>query len=806
MINGFLYDVFLSYSSRDKGVVRPIAERLQQDGLKVWFDEWMLKPGDNIQAKIDEGLEHSRVLVLCMSENAFGSDWAKLETGTFRFRDPMNKELRFVPLRLDDASIPGSLEQFLYINWPPDPAARYREYAKLLEACRRNKEFDRFQKNCLELLKQRTSERAFIEGLLNHIDTLLKTQKPDRHQSDLGILNTISAIIDQRRHYPLLEKLRSEVDNCLSEGSSTAERLRQCINGFRSSLFEVLQALAINGAKHIDAGDTILLYAHSQSVLAAINKWLLEHPTERLELIFAQCTGKPIVENHVFGHAIRSANCIEHANVRMFVVLDSAIGAMIQSGGIKKVFFGVHQWGWLSNRRVWFTNTQGTLSIATLAKDFGVPIYVLAETTKTRTEPGDSQDYEETCLTIQSKCCLPLEHRVFGADEIDSKMFPLILITEQGGVACADHGLRKRNRVLINRDGISITKTTPDKIASTSEKTVLQVLGDSRLNMELKFQTPRLLPADDPLGATVPMLRIPGIRMHDLIATLNISAERYGGGFAQNVEVFRNISCEWAIEDVCTWQSYKIQESLRKGFRQDGDIYEFEDRLKEAISYVWSIGYGKKRINHTLLSEIEELASHLKARASVFLRDANPKNQILEIGKLLGSNLPERCNAVGYFPLVDDQWFDPIVAELLLNRIPHRVSWENVRSHIWQVDFELSSRRTTKEDDLIHILASEVFSLDYDHIVERITERLSEVRPEHVHETMFFRSFRAWARRLFYYHEEPKLFATRYRHESLSHHYSFARTAARKLRTYFGDKLLSFIESVDEDLGRRGRL
>lgn len=29
-----------------------------------------------------------------MSANAFGSDWAQLEAGTFRFRDPLNKERR----------------------------------------------------------------------------------------------------------------------------------------------------------------------------------------------------------------------------------------------------------------------------------------------------------------------------------------------------------------------------------------------------------------------------------------------------------------------------------------------------------------------------------------------------------------------------------------------------------------------------------------------------------------------------------------------------------------------------------------
>jgi TIR domain len=119
MADDFQYDVFLSHSAKDKAVVRDVAERLRQDGVQVWFDEWALKPGDSIPAKIEEGLERSRVLVLCMSAHAFGSDWAQLESGTFRFRDPLNKERRFLPLRLDDAPIKGSLAQFVYINWLP---------------------------------------------------------------------------------------------------------------------------------------------------------------------------------------------------------------------------------------------------------------------------------------------------------------------------------------------------------------------------------------------------------------------------------------------------------------------------------------------------------------------------------------------------------------------------------------------------------------------------------------------------------------------------------------------------------------
>ncbi len=97
------FDVFLCHSARDEPVVRPLAERLRADGLRVWFDD--------DPAKVEEGLENSRTLVLCLSANAGGAEWARLESETLRFRDPLNRERRFVLLRLDDAAVPGSLGQ-----------------------------------------------------------------------------------------------------------------------------------------------------------------------------------------------------------------------------------------------------------------------------------------------------------------------------------------------------------------------------------------------------------------------------------------------------------------------------------------------------------------------------------------------------------------------------------------------------------------------------------------------------------------------------------------------------------------------
>lgn len=128
----FQFDVFLSHSQKDKSVVRELAARLRQDGVRAWLDEEQIKPGDSIPAKIEEGLENSRVLVLCMSTNAFGSEWEQLEASTARFRDPLHKERRFIPLRLDDAPIKGSLAQFHYVDWSGTQLEE--EYAKLLRA------------------------------------------------------------------------------------------------------------------------------------------------------------------------------------------------------------------------------------------------------------------------------------------------------------------------------------------------------------------------------------------------------------------------------------------------------------------------------------------------------------------------------------------------------------------------------------------------------------------------------------------------------------------------------------------------
>ena len=122
MSSEFEYDVFLTHNQADKTRVRRLAERLRAAGLRVWFDEWVIQPGDDIYLAIERGLEASRTLVLCLSPAALESDWVGLERSTVLFRDPSNAGRRFIPLRLADGKLPDTLRRATPPAKSPAPA------------------------------------------------------------------------------------------------------------------------------------------------------------------------------------------------------------------------------------------------------------------------------------------------------------------------------------------------------------------------------------------------------------------------------------------------------------------------------------------------------------------------------------------------------------------------------------------------------------------------------------------------------------------------------------------------------------
>ena len=131
MPNEFTYDVFLSHNHADKPRVRRLAERLKaagvqmEAGLHLWLDEWVIQAGDIIALKVDEGLEQSRVLLLCISPAALASGWVALERSTAVHRDPANAGRRFIPLLLGDCALPDTLRRYKYVDFREESEAAF---------------------------------------------------------------------------------------------------------------------------------------------------------------------------------------------------------------------------------------------------------------------------------------------------------------------------------------------------------------------------------------------------------------------------------------------------------------------------------------------------------------------------------------------------------------------------------------------------------------------------------------------------------------------------------------------------------
>lgn len=115
-----LYDVFICYSSKDIETIESLSQDFKKEKIKYWLDEEQIKGGDRVTQKIAEGLDKSKCVLACLSENLNNSGWAKVEYGSI-----INKELRgnskrrVIPLKLDDCDIPlilVDLKRFTYSN------------------------------------------------------------------------------------------------------------------------------------------------------------------------------------------------------------------------------------------------------------------------------------------------------------------------------------------------------------------------------------------------------------------------------------------------------------------------------------------------------------------------------------------------------------------------------------------------------------------------------------------------------------------------------------------------------------------
>ena len=144
------FDVFLSHNSEDKAVVRTLAERLTQDGFKVWIDQSELYGGDTLPVTLKNALTNSAACAVFLGKNGVGP-WQQKEIDIVtKLKYPKR---RVIPVFLPDGGneLPPELSNLLWIRFSSlDDTPKYQQLVGAIRERKRDRaRWDRIRKSLI---------------------------------------------------------------------------------------------------------------------------------------------------------------------------------------------------------------------------------------------------------------------------------------------------------------------------------------------------------------------------------------------------------------------------------------------------------------------------------------------------------------------------------------------------------------------------------------------------------------------------------------------------------------------------------
>jgi hypothetical protein len=111
------YDVFLSYSHRDKDWVRQwLVPQLRSAALRVCIDHESFEPGAPSITEMERAVLQSRKTVLVLTPAYLLSEWAELENILVQTLDPANRQRRLVPVLYTPCELPLRLRALTFVD------------------------------------------------------------------------------------------------------------------------------------------------------------------------------------------------------------------------------------------------------------------------------------------------------------------------------------------------------------------------------------------------------------------------------------------------------------------------------------------------------------------------------------------------------------------------------------------------------------------------------------------------------------------------------------------------------------------
>jgi tetratricopeptide (TPR) repeat protein len=132
---GSRYDVFISYSHKDAAwVSRNLVPKLQEAGLRVYFDTKDFGPGEPIGPALAEAIERSSHTVAVMTPSYLKSKWGKFELRQSIKCGSTNPGRKIIPILREPCEPPPDLVRLSWVDLSGNLSSVQREWKKLLVA------------------------------------------------------------------------------------------------------------------------------------------------------------------------------------------------------------------------------------------------------------------------------------------------------------------------------------------------------------------------------------------------------------------------------------------------------------------------------------------------------------------------------------------------------------------------------------------------------------------------------------------------------------------------------------------------
>ena len=116
--DGFIADVFISYSSRDNEWVRgELLERIERAGLKAFIDFRDFTRGAPSIKECERGAEKCRKILLILTPDYVESEWCEFEVIMSQTLSPANRDLRLIPLLKEPCEKPLHVGALTHIDF-----------------------------------------------------------------------------------------------------------------------------------------------------------------------------------------------------------------------------------------------------------------------------------------------------------------------------------------------------------------------------------------------------------------------------------------------------------------------------------------------------------------------------------------------------------------------------------------------------------------------------------------------------------------------------------------------------------------